>query len=90
MRVFFETFFRHPRAPWRYMVGFEPGLMPPADLEVYRQAQKALTPDVAAPWVRRMQAPDRMIVLTGGGPPPVPELLWTSVGGGFWSGRVAR
>ena len=28
MRVFYELFYRQPEAPWRYQVGYEPGLVP--------------------------------------------------------------
>ncbi len=88
MRIFFETFFRYPGARWRYIVGFEPGLMPPEDLAVYRQLLKNLTPEAPLPWVRKMRPEDRFIIATAGAEPPVPGLEWRHVGGTFWSGRV--
>jgi hypothetical protein len=88
MRVFYETFFRYPTARWRYIAGFEPGLMPPEDLAVYRQLLKNLTPEAPEPWVRKMRPEDRFIIATAGARPPVPGLEWSHVGGAFWSGRV--
>ncbi|MBN1405785.1 MAG: hypothetical protein JW946_04630, partial [Candidatus Omnitrophica bacterium] len=39
MRIFYDTFFTNPRAPWKYILGFEPTQMPPDDLAVFRQIQ---------------------------------------------------
>jgi len=39
MRIFHETFFKNPKANWRYVLGFEPGLMIPEDLAVFRKVQ---------------------------------------------------
>ena len=39
MRVFNDTFFKNPKASWRYILGFESGLMRPEDLNVLRKVQ---------------------------------------------------
>ncbi|HAL91496.1 MAG TPA: hypothetical protein DCM68_00520, partial [Verrucomicrobia bacterium] len=39
MSVFYQTFFKNPHAPWRYILGYEPGLMPEDDLKIYRNIQ---------------------------------------------------
>ena len=36
MRLFFQVFYARPTAPWRYIVGYEPALMPPDDLATFR------------------------------------------------------
>ena len=39
MDVFFQTFYKNPTADWKYILGFESGLMTPENLEVFRAAQ---------------------------------------------------
>jgi hypothetical protein len=87
MRLFFQVFARKPQAPWRYVLGFEPGLMPPEDLAVYRGAYRRRAPRVFAPWVAKMKPADRLILRSAGGPPPIAALEWHHVSGDVWSGR---
>lgn len=89
MGVFYDTFFENPRAPWRYLVGFEPGMMPPAELEVFRAVQRADASDAALrPWVAELRAADRLVVARPNRPPPqIPELDWYSPFAGVWIGR---
>ncbi|HSD66421.1 MAG TPA: hypothetical protein VLF95_06960, partial [Vicinamibacteria bacterium] len=88
MRLFYQLFYREPRAPWRYQVGYEPGLMPPEDLRVYRQILTARTTQAFAPWVARMRPEDRLIIRSlGERPPAIMGLEWHHVGGEIWSGR---
>jgi hypothetical protein len=88
MRVFYELFYRQPKAPWRYQVGYEPGLMPPEDLKVYRQILTARTTQAFAPWVAEMRPEDRLIIRSvGERPPGIEGLEWHRIGGDFWSGR---
>lgn len=35
MSVFFSVFYAIPHAPWKYLLGYEPGTMPEEDLAVY-------------------------------------------------------
>jgi hypothetical protein len=91
MGVFFELFFRYPDAPWRYMLGYEPGILPPEDLETYRTiVRSGDRPEAYAPWVRKMRAQDRLILRTRGpaDPPRIPGLEWQWVGLALWSGRL--
>lgn len=87
MRAFYDLFFLAPRAPWRYVLGYEPGLMPPEDLAVYRNA--LLTRDVAAfePWARKLRQGDRLVIHYDRGIPPL-GLEWQYIGYNVWSGRV--
>ena len=94
MDVFFDTFFKNPKAPWRYILGFEPGLMRPEDLAVLRQIQWNYG-DARAyePWVQKMRPEDRMMVPATSersGPPAIPELEWHYAVSGLWVGRLPR
>ena len=88
MRLFFQLFYSRPQAPFRYMVGYEPALMPADDLATFRRIQAARTGDSFAPWLARMTPRDRMILLSTEGEPPIPGLEWTRVSRAVWSGRI--
>ena len=93
MVIFFQTFYKNPTAPWRYILGFEPGLMPPEDLRVLRKAQWNFgDPRAYEPWVKKMQPADRLAIrLTNSGSPPgIPELEWHYIGSGLWVGRLPQ
>ena len=92
MTVFYETFFKNPRAPWRYMLGFEPTFMPLEDLAILRHihwnrgAAKAY-----APWVEKMRPADRLVIRGGAGAKPaIPELEWHYAVTGTWVGRLPK
>lgn len=86
MAVFYEGFFANPKAPWRYMTGFEPTMMPPADYAVYRQIIASHgDPAVYAPWAARM-GPDDRIVLRAPEQPQLAGVDWQGIAG-FWVGR---
>jgi len=91
MDVFFQTFFKNPTANWRYILGFESGLMRPDDLDVLRKIQWNHGAAFAAyePWVKKMRPADRMILRasSAGGPPDIPELEWHYAASGLWIGR---
>jgi hypothetical protein len=86
--LFHQLFYHRPDAPWRYMVGFEPGLMPSEDLAVYRDFMRRRRIDALAPWVARMRPHDRLVFI---GPPASPTgtaLEWKHLGGTLWVGRL--
>jgi hypothetical protein len=86
--VFFRTFYANPRAEWRYLLGFEPGIMPRADRKILRDIQRSgFAPEAYAPWVKRMKAEDRLILLQGW-KPGIDELDWYYAGGNTWIGRL--
>jgi len=91
MDVFFQTFFKNPNADWKYILGFESGLMRPEDLAVLRKIQWNHGAAFAAyePWVKEMRPIDRMIIRASGagGPPDIPELEWHYAVTGLWIGR---
>jgi len=93
MDVFFQTFFKNPMADWRYILGFESGLMRPEDLETLRKIQWNHGAAFAAyePWVKQMRPADRMILRApGGNPPGIPELEWHYAASGLWIGRLPQ
>lgn len=92
MTVFYETFFKNPGAPWRYLLGFEPAFMPLDDLAILRHihwnrgAAKAYSP-----WVQKMRPADRLVIRGGAGAKPaIPELEWHYAVTGTWVGRLPR
>ena len=92
MDIFFRTFYKNPTAPWRYVLGFEPGLMLPEDLAVLRKAQWNFGDTRAyEPWVKKMRPEDRMIIhATGGSVPDLPGLEWKYAATETWIGRLPR
>jgi hypothetical protein len=91
MGLFYDTFFENPRAPFRYAVGFEPGLMPEDDLTIFRDIQRRGASDAAfLPWVAKLRPNDRIAVARPGGQPPqIPGMEWAEAWPGLWLGRPA-
>ncbi|BDU76458.1 hypothetical protein [Mesoterricola sediminis] len=89
MAVFYDTYYRNPHARWRYVLGFEPTLMPDADLAVYRRAVAAYDdPTVWRPWIARMGPADRLAYVCAYNPRFLfPDLQWAPVGRAVWLGR---
>ena len=92
MTIFYDMFFKNPKADWRYMLGFEPTMMPPEDLAIYRNIR--FNRDVYKsfePWVKKMRLQDRLIVKQESpGIPNISELEWQQLVRGVWIGRVPR
>jgi len=87
MAFFYNTFYKNPRANWRYILGFEPALMPEEDLKIRRNMQWSHF-DLASyePWIQKMRPQDRLEVPSAE-PPPMPELEWHAGANGLWIGR---
>ena len=95
MGVFYETFFRNPKAPWRYILGFEPGIMPPEDLSILRHIQmhgtKHGADELFRPWVEKMRPQDRLVIRRPVSQPPnISGLEWAYVVTNTWVGRLPR
>ena len=95
MDIFYIMFYKNPTAPWRYILGFEPGIMPPEDFAIYRNIQMNTDPPLPsalAPWVRKMRPEDRMIVFNSWGniPNSIKELEWCNAGNFIWIGRLPK
>ena len=90
MDFFYNTFYKNPQAPWRYILGMEPALMPPEDLRIFRDIQLSQYSFKAyAPWVQKMGRADRLAIRCSA-QPPISELQWTNATGDLWLGRLPR
>jgi hypothetical protein len=92
MGVFFRTFYKNPKAEWKYMLGFEPGVMPKEDLEILRKIQwNHFAAKAFEPWVQKMRPLDRMILLQpAGAVPAVKGLEWHYAATETWIGKLPR
>ena len=92
MTIFYDTFFKNPKADWRYILGFEPTMMPPEDLAIFRKIRfnfDAYT--TFGPWVKKMRFQDRLIVRQENpGIPNISDLEWKQLARGIWVGRLPR
>jgi len=90
MVIFYDTFFKNPRAPWRYILGFEAALMPAEDLAVFRKIQWNYGAYQSfEPWVRKMAPEDRLILRRPSGEEPkIPGLEWHYAASDIWIGRT--
>lgn len=91
MSIFYNMFYSNPKAPWRYMLGFEPGIMPPEDLAIYRNIQLNFGPESFMPWVRKMRPEDRLVIFEPRDrQPQIKGLEWCHAGDFIWIGRIPR
>jgi hypothetical protein len=88
--VFFDTFYANPKAPWRYLLAFEPTLMPDEDLKIWHRIQwNRGAYGAFAPWVAKMKPADRLIIERLS-LPSIPGLEWANPAVNMWIGRVPR
>jgi len=89
MALFYDLYFQNPHGKWRYMVGFEPTMMPPEDLATFQNI--LLEPDnpaAYAPWIVKLRPQDRLFLRANRQPQSVfPGLQWYRVERNLWSGR---
>ena len=92
MTIFYQTFFKNPKADWRYILGFESTLMPDEDFKVYHSVMWNFGDAKAyAPWVDKMRPEDRLITRGGrNAPPNLPQLEWEYGVSDIWIGRTPR
>ncbi len=88
MSVFFKNFYKNPHAPWKYILGFEPTMMPSEDIEVYKNI--CITKgsfESFEPWIKKMTPKDRMLVIQPENVnPAIPGLEWHYVTD-IWIGK---
>lgn len=92
MGIFYQTFFKNPTGDWRYMLAYEPALMPADDFNTYRSILWN-NGDAKAyePWVQKMKPADRLVIHGGKGERPnIPQLEWSYGVSGIWIGRTPR
>jgi hypothetical protein len=88
MQFFYNTFYANPRGDWRYILGFEPALMPDDDLQTLRQIQSSgFSLDSYEPWIKKMRPIDRLQI-DSQDQPHLPELEWKRAAGYIWIGRL--
>jgi hypothetical protein len=92
MGVFYQTFFKNPQGDWRYMLAYEPALMPADDFKTYHAIIWNFGDAKAyEPWVAKMKPADRLVIRgEKGGPPNIPQLEWNYGVTGIWIGRPLR
>ena len=90
MDVFYETFYKNPTADWKYVLGYEPGIMRQEDLKVLRKYQFAFGDTrTLKPWGDEMRPQDRMFIhAPGSSRPNLPELQWYYAATELWIGRL--
>ena len=67
MSIFYQTFFKNPNGDWRYILGYEPALMPDEDFKVYHRILWNFGDAKAyQPWVKKMRPPDRLVIVAAG------------------------
>lgn len=92
MTIFYQMFYKNPKADWRYILGFESAFMPPDDLTILRDIQKNFNrPEDFEPWVKKMKPGDRLIIR--GSPdsqPKITGLEWHYIALNIWSGNKPK
>jgi hypothetical protein len=87
MEFFYHMYFRFPHGPWKYLVGFEPGMLPPKDLEIFRSVQmQEGWINAYAPWIDRMKPADRLVVQSVS-KPEWPGMEFRYITRQRWTGR---
>ena len=90
MDLFYDTFYANPQGDWRYILGFEPALMPDEDLKIMRRIvwnQEAY--ESYQPWIQKMRPEDRLAIYSNTRP-SLPQLEWLNAGQYIWIGRLPR
>jgi hypothetical protein len=92
MTIFYQTFFKNPNADWRYILGFEPALMPDEDFQVFHKIMWNFGDAKAyEPWVKKMRPQDRLVIRGGKSSlPSSSQLEWEYGVSGIWIGRTPR
>jgi hypothetical protein len=90
MDLFYDTFYTNPQGNWRYILGFEPALMPDEDLKIMRRIvfnQEAF--ESYLPWIQKMHPEDRLAIFSNSRP-NLPQLEWLDAAQYVWIGRLPR
>lgn len=89
MSLFYQTFYANPHADWRYILGFEPSMMPQDDFVVYRNIQFSNSVLPAYAWIKKMRPEDRLVLKLAAFP-QIKELQWYEAIPNIWIGRLPR
>ncbi len=90
MQFYYDTFYKNPQADWRYILGYEPAVMPEDDLKILRSIQLSRgAPEAYEPWIKKMRSADRLVIYSSA-PPDLPELQWHEAVNGIWIGKLPK
>ncbi len=88
MAFYYDTFYKNPTADWRYILGYEPAIMPKADLKILRSIQLSHGAlEAYEPWIQKMRPIDRLVIYSPS-QPDLPQLEWHRAVGDIWIGRL--
>jgi hypothetical protein len=88
MIFYYDTFYKNPQADWRYILGYEPAIMPEEDLKILRAIQMSHGAlNAYEPWIKKMRPADRLVIY-GLYKPDLPELEWHQATVNIWLGRL--
>ncbi len=90
MDLFYDTFYTNPQGDWRYILGFEPALMPDEDLKIMRNiVWNQESYESYEPWIEKMRPEDRLAIYSDARP-NLPQLEWINGAHSIWIGRLPR
>jgi hypothetical protein len=90
MIFYYDTFYKNPQADWRYILGYEPAIMPEDDLKILRSIQLSHEAfETYKPWINKMRPADRLLIYNII-QPNLPQLQWHDAGGEMWIGRLPK
>jgi hypothetical protein len=90
MAFYYDTFYKNPTADWRYILGYEPAIMPEADLKILRSIQLSHGAlDAYEPWIQKLQPIDRLVIYSPS-QPDLPQLQWHRAVGNIWIGKLPK
>jgi hypothetical protein len=90
MDLFYDTFYTNPQGDWRYILGFEPALMPDEDLKIMRSiVWNQESYESYEPWIEKMRPEDRLAIYSDSRP-NLPQLEWINGAHSIWIGRLPR
>lgn len=90
MGFYYDTFYKNPTADWRYILGYEPAIMPEDDLKILRAIQLSHGAlEAYEPWIKKMRPIDRLVIY-GSEQPALPQLEWHEAVRGIWIGKLPK
>jgi hypothetical protein len=90
MAFYYDTLYKNPTADWHYILGYEPAIMPEADLKVLRSIQLSHGAFSAyEPWIQKMRPIDRLVIYSPS-QPGLPQLEWRRAVGDIWIGKSPK
>lgn len=88
MGAFYHHFYMYPTAKWKYILGFESGIMKQEDKATLRNIGYTGLEEAYTPWVNKMTEKDRLILhkkLSS-----FPQLEWERGSRTWWIGRLKK